>query len=213
MKAWTEFLQQQEARLGADVIKRWLLPLKIIHFDSANLYLEASDSFQLLWFEEHIRPLLKTELLNANCRPIKVHLTLTDGAPKQTAKPIAPPLTFAQDKLDPHMVLDHFIAGKNVSALSAFFLRTHRIRPRQKRMAHTHTLFGAFQPHLPLGRKWLWKNPPLDGSCSRIQKKRTQCPLRQNRNSYRACRRCYSRVRDAAISQTLSTSLRSPFDR
>ena len=55
MRAWEQFLQQQEAVLGAETVNKWLRSLKVIRFDACNLYLEAKDTFQILWFEEHIR--------------------------------------------------------------------------------------------------------------------------------------------------------------
>jgi chromosomal replication initiator protein len=120
MHAWQEFVKQQENQLGKEAAEKWLRPLKVIHFDSANLYLEAIDSFQILWFEEHIRPLLKTQLLNNNFRPIKVHITLNDSPSsppfskpsKKESNLGAPPLPFFYDKLDPLLTLENFIPGK-----------------------------------------------------------------------------------------------------
>ena len=71
MQAWEDFLKKQETLLGRPIVEKWLRPLKVVHFDSGNLYLEAKDSFQVLWFEEHIRPQLKSQLLNNNFRPVK----------------------------------------------------------------------------------------------------------------------------------------------
>jgi chromosomal replication initiator protein len=120
MQAWNDFIKKQERLLGKDIVERWLYPLKIVHFDSANLYLEAKDSFHLLWFEEHIRPLLKAQLLNSNFRPVKVHLTIGESqAPPQASKfskkekgKSHPPVHFFQDKLDPAMSLENFVPGE-----------------------------------------------------------------------------------------------------
>ena len=70
MKAWENFLQEQEKDLGEATVKKWLRTLKVIKYDAQNLYLEASDSFQALWFEEHIRPKV-SQLVNNNQKQIK----------------------------------------------------------------------------------------------------------------------------------------------
>lgn len=74
MQAWEKFLQQQVVELGQATVDRWLKTLKVVSYDACNIYLEAIDSFQLLWFEEHIRPKLK-HLLNNNGSLIRVHIT------------------------------------------------------------------------------------------------------------------------------------------
>lgn len=76
MQAWEEFLQAQEKKVGRTAVDKWLRPLKVVRFDACNLYLEARDSFQALWFEEHIRHQAQQHLLNKNKRRIKVHLTV-----------------------------------------------------------------------------------------------------------------------------------------
>lgn len=87
MQAWDKFLKVQETLLGKDVVDNWLRPLKVVKFDACNLFLEAADSFQMMWFEEHIRPKLKHSLFNHNHSPIKVHLSVCDlqlPKPKKT---------------------------------------------------------------------------------------------------------------------------------
>jgi chromosomal replication initiator protein len=59
MQAWEQFLRAQEAELGSETVQKWLRSLKVQRFDACNLYLEAKDSFQALWFEEHMRSKLK----------------------------------------------------------------------------------------------------------------------------------------------------------
>ena len=73
MQAWENFLVKQEHEFGPETISRWLRTLKVANFDACNLYLEAKDSFQVLWFDEHIRPKL-AQFVNANQKPIKVHI-------------------------------------------------------------------------------------------------------------------------------------------
>ena len=89
MQAWEDFLKKQDSRLGKQTVDKWLRSLKVVHFDSGNLYLEAHEAFQISWFEEHVRPVLKAELSNNNYRPIKVHLNLQEAA---NPKPPLPPL-------------------------------------------------------------------------------------------------------------------------
>jgi chromosomal replication initiator protein len=122
MQAWDDFLQKQESLLGKEIVEKWLRPLKIVHFDSGNLYLEAKDSFQVLWFEEHIRPHLKSQLLNNNFRSIKVHLTTgqPQTPPQQRSKydkkekgKTYPALVLTPDKVDPSMTLENFIPGES----------------------------------------------------------------------------------------------------
>ncbi len=121
MQTWTAFVHKQELLLGQEAAARFLHPLKVVHFDSGNLYLEAKDSFQLEWFEEHIRPLLKSQLHSPNGRSIKVHLTLANTEPLPTgkgkAKAKVPPLVFFNDKLDPLMTLQRFVARKSNAPL------------------------------------------------------------------------------------------------
>lgn len=86
MLAWDKFLAVQEAVLGKDVVNNWLRPLKVTRYDACNLFLEASDSFQVMWFEEHVRPKLKHSLFNHNNTPIKVHLNVGGDSQNQTRK-------------------------------------------------------------------------------------------------------------------------------
>jgi chromosomal replication initiator protein len=116
MYAWEQFLQQQEAELGSETIQKWLRSLKIVRFDACNLYLEAKDSFQALWFEEHIRSKVQTHLFNGNQKKIKVHLTVANQSSalrksrnKKDLPPVFPSFQLAFDELDPHCLLENFI--------------------------------------------------------------------------------------------------------
>ncbi len=112
MQAWENFLKKLESELGEETITRWLKPLNVIHFDACNLYLETSDAFQHLWFEEHIRPKLRTELLNNNNHQIKVHLTLTghDGSgPTSSSSEASPSFEITSDPRNPWATFDTFV--------------------------------------------------------------------------------------------------------
>ncbi len=120
MQAWEQFLQQQETELGAETVQKWLRSLKVQRFDACNLYLEAKDSFQALWFEEHIRGKAQAKLVNGNNKRIKIHLTVANTSPNpkknrvpnkksKEAKPAAFQLTF--DELDPNCLFQHFVVS------------------------------------------------------------------------------------------------------
>lgn len=124
MNEWNTFLDSLESRLGKGIVQKWLRSLKIIDFDACNLYLEAKDSFQILWFEEHVRDIIKREFRNHNHRPIKVHVTSPDNPKtpslekgrrfqKSQAKGEVhkPAPTFASDPLDPFCTLDTLLVS------------------------------------------------------------------------------------------------------
>ena len=114
MKAWEEFLKKQEDLLGEQTVNQWLRSLQILHLDATNLYLEAADAFHMLWFEEHMRPLIKAHLLNNNSRTIKVHIHVPDNAAnkKQDKTQKTPAFSPIADKLDPIATLANFIPAK-----------------------------------------------------------------------------------------------------
>src|SRR3990167_6422470 len=88
MEACEQFLSSLSGEWGEGVISRWLRPLKVISFDAANLYLEAQDSFQVSWYNEHIKKKLHNEpLRNNNGRKITIHLALPQ-APSPPPKPL-----------------------------------------------------------------------------------------------------------------------------
>lgn len=127
MEAWELFLQQQEAELGSETVQKWLRSLKIQRFDACNLYLEAKDSFQILWFEEHIRSKAEAKLVNGNNKRIKIHLSVANSSKasppssqknrpsglktNKGAQPISFQLNF--DQLDPLCLFEHFIANQD----------------------------------------------------------------------------------------------------
>lgn len=76
MRAWEEFLSRQDFEIGKQTVDKWLRPLKIVCFDACNLYLEAQDSFYVVWFEEHMRHKVKSSFFNNNNKLIKVHLNI-----------------------------------------------------------------------------------------------------------------------------------------
>ncbi len=110
MKVWKDFLLKLENQLGQETVAKWLRPLKILKFDARNLHLEASNSFQILWFQEHI----KTPLVNLNQKPIKIHLYLhgTLFQPKKKKEnPFPQKEHFSPDHLSSHARFDNFFPG------------------------------------------------------------------------------------------------------
>ncbi|MBA2368932.1 MAG: chromosomal replication initiator protein DnaA [Candidatus Protochlamydia sp.] len=121
MRAWEQFLHAQETELGHETVQKWLRSLKILRFDACNLYVEAKDSFQALWFEEHIRPKILTKLFNGNNKSIKLHLTVANLPPAVKKHPIKKahlnngkniPFNLTFDDLDPLCRFQHFISNE-----------------------------------------------------------------------------------------------------
>ena len=131
MRAWDEFLTLQEIELGIETVQKWLKSLKVLRFDACNLFLEAKDSFQALWFEEHIRQKVLSRLVNNNNKKIKVHLTVANANPKKAKKSNPPsrqsfnhhPQFILQfDDLDPYCTFDHFVKSeKNALTEKTFY--------------------------------------------------------------------------------------------
>lgn len=133
MQAWDKFLERMDLDLGKATVEKWLKPIKVLHFDACNLYLEAEDSFQAIWFEEHIRERARKHLLNNNNTPIKVHLTIADEKEEKTVEgktsessPYAK-LNLEPDTLDPWATFpnfipthDHPVAYKLLSELTGY---------------------------------------------------------------------------------------------
>lgn len=116
MKAWEQFLEIQEEELGKEAVDKWLRSLKLLHFDAGNLFLEATDPFQVMWFEEHLRKKVKESFVNNNKREVKVHLSLCKTlakkpkiVKKQVKKPVDKAFELTFDALDPLSTFESFI--------------------------------------------------------------------------------------------------------
>lgn len=113
MLAWDNFLKNQITEIGKEAVLKWLKPLKVLRYDAQNLYLEAKDTFQALWFEEHIRPKTKS-ITNNNNHPIKIHLSITNqikASPKKQKEPVkqaVPPFKITFEELSPHCTFEQF---------------------------------------------------------------------------------------------------------
>jgi chromosomal replication initiator protein len=120
MQIWETFLQSLDDELGSETVNKWLRTLKMLKFDAGNLYLEAKDSFQSLWFEEHIRAKAQAKLVTGNNKKIKVHLSISNASPvEQKSKYKAkskegtqPPFQLNFDSLDDSCTFDQFIVSE-----------------------------------------------------------------------------------------------------
>lgn len=117
MQAWDNFLKVLEHDLGTETVGRWLRPLKVLKFDACNLFLEANDTFQVHWFEEHVRSRAKNFLKNNNSTTIQVHLSLPSAPTKQKRalkkkQEDAPAFIMNFDELDTTVSLDNFVVAE-----------------------------------------------------------------------------------------------------
>lgn len=122
MRAWEEFLAKQEKELGKETVDKWLRPLKMARFDACNLYLEASDSFKALWFEEHMRSRVQKGLYNNNHKQIKVHISIASQKTEEAlgSKPkkknfastaVSPTFSLRFDEMDQEALFENFVTA------------------------------------------------------------------------------------------------------
>ena len=115
MKAWDKYLEALEPELGKDTINKWAKNLKVLHFDAANLYLEAADSFQAQWYYEYLFPKARKNFLNENGRRVKIHLQIAQKAPetpeekKSKEDPSKP--SFIEDPVDKSHTFDALVSS------------------------------------------------------------------------------------------------------
>lgn len=142
MKEWHQFLLQLSQELGPEIVRKWVPPL--LRFDAGNIYLEAGDSFQISWFEEHVRPRLKG-LVNSNQRPIKVHLVSEKNRAEKREEPRK--LSFSPDPIDPEMSLENFIPCESNLVAYKLLSENSPFNPiylyGQNGVGKTHLLMGA----------------------------------------------------------------------
>jgi chromosomal replication initiator protein len=143
MEAWQQFLTQLQKELGSAVVQEWVP--RVARFDAGNLYLEARDSFQISWFEEHVRPRLKG-FLNNNQRPIKIHITTVN---KGTASKRDEPriLSFKPSPIDPEMTLENFVPSQQNLVVYKLLIEPNPFNPiylyGPKGVGKTHLLMGT----------------------------------------------------------------------
>lgn len=122
MQAWYEYLKDLEAELGGGPVKRWLHSLTVDRFDACNIYLQAQDSFQIQWFEEHIRKRARSEFLGNNGKAIRIHISLIGAPPSaEKKKDFVPDFEVRQDELDQKATLKHFFVSEKNQVIFKFF--------------------------------------------------------------------------------------------
>jgi chromosomal replication initiator protein len=172
MHAWDAFLKQQAQTLGYEVVKKWLRPLKILKFDAANLYLEAKDAFQAIWFEEHIRPKIKTSFVNNNNKPIKVHLSVvgaTEVKKKQEVTDVPPPFTLNFDQLDPSFTFENFYQSEGLELPYKVLCKTVGYEAETKKLIPGGAELGTFNPIFVSGKPGTGKTHLLQAAAHSLR--------------------------------------------
>jgi chromosomal replication initiator protein len=138
MQAWESFVDTLQTEIGSETVEKWLRPFKILRFDACNLYLEAKDPFQAMWFEEHVRQKALVRLFNNNRRRIKVHVSVANlpSKTKKTASKCveAAPPKFEPvfDELDPHCTFSSYVVSESNVLTSKVFLQVANEAPVEK---------------------------------------------------------------------------------
>lgn len=156
MQAWEKFLKLQEEDLGAETVRKWLRTLRVKDFDSTNLYLEAKDSFQVLWFEEHMRAKVLTGLFNNNKRPVKVHLTVAGakkpekgGVRSRKQPPVTdekPPFTPAFENLDPLCTFENLVVSESNLLAHKILCEVAGLPLQENVSSHPDSQLAVFNP-------------------------------------------------------------------
>jgi len=109
VEAWNQFLKRLERELGKDTVERWTATLRIKRAGYRRLTLEAKDSFQALWFEEHIRPKVSA-CVDPMGAPIRITLQTSSTAKKPKTKSQDAPEQFRLNfrDLNPACTFDTF---------------------------------------------------------------------------------------------------------
>jgi len=156
MKAWMQFLKHQERELGQNAVDKWLRSLKVVDFDACNLYLEAKDAFQVMWFEEHVRKKIKKGLLNNNKKEIKVHISTQNEARSRSVKekevkavanaPQTATFAIAFDDLDPFANFDQFVESNSTVLAYKLLCKITNYDPISKTIIASDGDLAAFNP-------------------------------------------------------------------
>lgn len=156
MRAWENFLSEQETELGSDTVDKWLKPLKILKFDACNLHLEAKDSFQAMWFEEHVRKKIQNKLFNNNRKTIRVHLTVANQSSQKgtknkvkktkTTEPQRAAFELTFDELDPHCSFEHFVTSERNILPHKLLCKITGYDPVSGKLVPTSAELASFNP-------------------------------------------------------------------
>jgi chromosomal replication initiator protein len=85
-QCWEAFLGRLELELGKETVDRWARTLVVKAGSGPKLVLEAKDSFQALWFEEHLRPRLSA-LVDPIGSPVQISLQVAGRTAPRPTKP------------------------------------------------------------------------------------------------------------------------------
>ncbi len=167
MQAWESFLRILQQHFGDETFLKWVRPLKLIHFDACNLYLEAQNSFQIDWFEEHVRVKAKKEFLNNNFRPIKIHITSSEIEPreKKLVKKVdlqeKAPFVLVRDPLLEEMSRESFVFSPANQILDSLFIN----------LIEKETIYSEFNPLFFYGESCCGRSHLLQAFAKGFQKK------------------------------------------
>ncbi len=179
MQAWENFLKSQITEIGKEAVQKWLKPLKILRYDAQNLYLEAKDTFQALWFEEHIRPKTKS-ITNNNNRPIRIHLAIANQVKvdpkkqKETPKQTIPPFKITFEELSPHCTFEQFLVHegnllvyKLLCKVTGYDAESHKLIPGAAELVSFNPIFlhgpsGTGKTHLLMAAAQALKDRSLN---------------------------------------------------
>lgn len=150
MQAWEEFLKEIEKEIGPETAKKWLYSLKVTDFDACNLYLEAKDAFQVMWFEEHIRKKTNQLFLNNNHKKIKIHLSVKGQykpkKPEKKENQAPPTFSLAFDELDPHLTFEHFVPSESNLLAHKLLFKATNYDPISSQVIPNPTELASFNP-------------------------------------------------------------------
>lgn len=196
MKAWNNFIISLETSLGKETVSKWLRPFRVIEFDARNLHLEAKDSFQILWFKEHISLKAEKFLLKSDGKPFKLHFYLQGKlfqSKKQNCYENAKEKNFSPDPLHSHATFDQFFAGEEKSLALEILQKIGKNQDRPiynpiylygpKGVGKTHLLMGAAHQLTSLGTHAIYVHS--DTFTEHVIRAFREGSLLEFRNSYR----------------------------
>lgn len=176
MQVWERFLETLDKDFGKNTIDKWLRSLKLLRFDACNLYFEAQDSFQALWFEEHIRQRVLKFLRNNNDKLIKVHLETKKSIIKPTSitSTSPTPLEFPLDPLDNILSYENFLLSKDNQMTFQIFSELVGFDSSNMSFNSSKRLDGQYNPIFLYGEEGCGKTHLLCATALAMQKQRRQ---------------------------------------